>query len=152
MNILKTLIILVFLVFNLAFSIEVKCGGVTCLPNQTCKTEYLIQHCVYNSEDLTIIQNVMKRWNDSDSNPSIQVSVDIINQTNRLIKNIVVAADVHLNNDQMWGISKCSYADNISIINFPNYLNLKPSQTHNFGYIAKGNNTAHLYVQHIYIL
>ncbi|KAK5582997.1 hypothetical protein RB653_004587 [Dictyostelium firmibasis] len=127
-------------------SAHYQCGKYDCLPGHSCVCDNGVFRCVYVCEELTIIQTVTERWVDGAEGPSVKVNVEVLNHTHRTIKDIIIATDAKLNAGQIWGAQLNGF-----LLNMASYVSIAPGQTYSFGYINKGNHTAHLWVQNIYI-
>ncbi|EGC33446.1 hypothetical protein DICPUDRAFT_36696 [Dictyostelium purpureum] len=134
-------------------SANYQCGRFACLPGHSCICDKGIFRCVYECNDLQIVQTVVNRWTDGAEGPSVQVQVQIINHSGVSIKDLVMASAVKLNANQIWGVDKCTFDNGITIMDLPNYQNgIANGSSYSFGYVAKGDKAAHLYVQKVYLM
>ncbi|EGC28898.1 hypothetical protein DICPUDRAFT_59128 [Dictyostelium purpureum] len=149
---MKYLVLFLFALLAVANVSAYQCGRYQCAPGHSCICDAGVFRCVYRCEELTIIQTVTNHWVDGEQHPSVQVSVEIINHTSRTVKDIIIATDVSLNSNQMWGVEKCELIEGLTLIDLPSYVEIAPGKSHTFGYIAKGNTSAHLWPQRVYIM
>ncbi|EGC32011.1 hypothetical protein DICPUDRAFT_12263, partial [Dictyostelium purpureum] len=128
------------------------CGRYACAPGHSCICDKGVFRCVYQCNELQIVQTVVNRWTDGSEGPSVQVQVQIINHSGVSIKDLVIASAVKLNANQIWGVDKCTFSNGITIMDLPNYQNgIANGSSYSFGYIAKGDHAANLYVQKVYL-
>ncbi|KAF2075555.1 hypothetical protein CYY_003141 [Polysphondylium violaceum] len=105
---------------------DFQCGVYRCPDMHACVCDAGVFRCVYRS----------------------QVEVSVKNVGHRMVKDVTIGT-VGMNlkdNNAIWGIS-VEGRD----IHLPSYVDLAPGQTHQFGYINKGNNAATLYVKNVKI-
>ncbi|KAK5579459.1 hypothetical protein RB653_009142 [Dictyostelium firmibasis] len=144
---MKFLLVILFALIAISVSsAHYQCGRYACLPGHSCICDNGIFRCVYVCEELTITQTITDRWVDGAEGPSVKVSVNVLNHTYRTVKDILIATDANLNAGQIWGAHLNGF-----LLDFPDYVSIAPGMNHTWGYINKGNNAAHLWVQKVYI-
>ncbi|KAN0028740.1 hypothetical protein ACTFIV_010593 [Dictyostelium citrinum] len=125
-----------------------QCGRYQCAPGYSCVCDAGVYKCVYHCNELTIVQTIVNSWADNNgSEPKVQVSVDIINKSNRTVKDVIIATDADLAFNQIWGVNKNGF-----LLDLPNYATIAPGAKYTFGYINNGKTAAHLYVANVYLI
>ncbi|KAF2075061.1 hypothetical protein CYY_003628 [Polysphondylium violaceum] len=126
---------------------DFQCGVYRCPDMHACVCDAGVFRCVYRCDEVIITQTVTRRWADNNGQlPYAQVEVSVKNVGHRMVKDVTIGT-VGMNlkdNNAIWGISTQG-----NDIHLPSYVDLAPGQTHQFGYINKGNNAATLYVKNV---
>ncbi|EGC36830.1 hypothetical protein DICPUDRAFT_31231 [Dictyostelium purpureum] len=153
MKFLVTILVALLAVSFASATSPFQCGPRNvCQPFQSCVCDHGVFKCVYDCPEVQIVQTIFNRWADNNGNqPSVQVQVDIINRTNRNIKDIIIATDVNLNSNQIWGVDKIFVSNGITVIDLPSYVDIAAHGKYSFGYINRGNSAAHLYVKNVLV-
>ncbi|KAN0055143.1 hypothetical protein ACTA71_008236 [Dictyostelium dimigraforme] len=130
-------------------SANYQCGKYQCAPGYSCVCDGGVYRCVYHCSELTIVQTIVNSWADNNgTEPKVQVSVDIINNTHRTVKDVIIATDTSLLAfNQIWGVNKNGY-----LLDLPSYATIAAGAKYNFGYICQGKSALHLYVGNVYLI
>ncbi|GAM18025.1 hypothetical protein SAMD00019534_012000 [Acytostelium subglobosum LB1] len=148
---MKSIILLLLLSLLSMTSAYYNCGTNACDRYWTCLKGIPPYPSCSNGcgERVALIQDVVNRWK-QDGIDFVQVSVTVKNIGPVAIKDVLIdGAELPFTGTDLWNVNRLPNGD----IMFPSYqVSLAAGYSFNFGYIARSDSPAHLWIKNIYVL